>query len=80
MRKLFKKYIIIIIIIIIFIYFYRKELLPNNIRHHRPEKEWKRELNELHSALTGVTKSEAKDMFLQYCTQLPFYGFSSISC
>lgn len=25
--------------------------------------------------LVGVGKEEAKNMFLQFCTQLPFYGF-----
>merc|ERR1712100_260509 len=55
--------------------FTAKELLPVNIRHQKGEKDWKSALREHQEQLRGTSKEEARERFLQYCIQLPFYGY-----
>ena len=38
-------------------------------------KYWKRELGKKHAMLTGTSVEECKEIVLQFCRQLPFYGF-----
>ena len=52
-----------------------KELIPINIRHHRSEKDWKKEIDEIHHKLLGLDKDHAKESYLYYCSQLPFFGY-----
>mgnify|MGYP005996093445 CR=1 FL=1 len=52
-----------------------KDAVPENIRNRHTNSYWRRELDELHKELIGVSKEEAKQMYFQFCVQLPFYGF-----
>jgi hypothetical protein len=49
--------------------------MPVNIRHQRVEKEWKAMLDARWKELEGCSLEEARDKYLQYCFQLPFYGY-----
>lgn len=50
-------------------------MLPVNIRDSKTNSTWRKYINENHKLLQGVDKNEATKMYIQFCTQLPFYGF-----